>query len=70
MLAFPPPFRYRTQTVKKSPPQTRINLNHLFEGVYLEKVLCGPNPARSPSSKKWRSLFFEINLMKKRGHLI
>ena len=27
--------------------------------MYVEKVLCGPNSARSPFSKKWRSHFFD-----------
>ena len=40
-------------------PQAEINWNHFFGGVYVEKVLCGPNSARSPSSKRWRSHFFD-----------
>ena len=52
------------QTVKKalrrsSRPQTRKNFNHFFGGVYVEKVLCGPNSARSPFSKKWLRHFFD-----------
>ena len=48
----------------KSPPQefspsAKIKLNHFFSGVYVEKVLCGPNSARSPLSKKWHSHFFD-----------
>ena len=35
------------------------NFYHFFGGVYVEKVLCGPNSARSPSSKKWLRQFFE-----------
>jgi hypothetical protein len=30
-----------------------------FGGVYAEKVLCGPHPARSLFSKKRRSHFFD-----------
>ena len=49
---------------QKSPPQefspnAKINFNHFFGGVYVEKVLCGPNSARTPFSKKWRSHFFD-----------
>ncbi len=49
---------------QKSPPQefspkAKINFNHFFGGVYVEKVLCGPNSARSPFSKKMRSIFFD-----------
>jgi hypothetical protein len=34
-------------------------LNHFFGGMYVEKVLCGPNSARSLFSKKMRSIFFD-----------
>ena len=51
--------------VSKSPPQefspkAKINFNYFFGGVYVEKVLCGPNSARSPFSKKMRSIFFDM----------
>ena len=49
---------------QKSPPQefspkAKINFKYFFGGMYAEKVLCGPNSARSPFSKKWRSHFFD-----------
>jgi hypothetical protein len=33
-------------------PQAQIKSNHFFGGMYVEKVLCGPNSARSFLFKK------------------
>ena len=61
-----PPEAYASGDVdcQKSPPhefspKAKINLNHFFGGMYVEKVLCGPNSARSLFSKKMRSIFFD-----------
>ena len=40
-------------------PKAKISFNYFFGGMYVEKVLCGPNSARSPFSKKMRSIFFD-----------
>ena len=40
-------------------PPYCVHCDHFFGGIYVEKVLCGPNSAWSPSSKKCCSHFFD-----------